>query len=314
MDIKEFDSSTGQLKQISDLFHLCYKKPMPEGFWNWRYRNNPFTEKLFIRLMYDGENLAGHYAVSPIKMKVNDNVFMAALSMTTITHPDYSGRGVFKTLAESVYDEMKASGLKMVMGFPNKNSHYGLINKLHFKDVFQIPMLTRSTESLKKIDAVYDHVEACTDDIVNTYFNRENGVFKDANYLKWRYDDCPYSKYYKIEVTTDAIKNLAIFKSYNLVGSSCEVDIVELKGELSDLTITSTLNAIKEILFEEGLNVAKYNIWCNLYSKDYRHHEKAGFVPDLPITYLGMRTFDESIPIRENLGSWNICLGDSDVY
>ncbi len=49
--------------------------------------------------MWDDSVLAGHYAVSPVKMKFEYEVKINALSMTTMNHPEFGVRGVFSDLA-----------------------------------------------------------------------------------------------------------------------------------------------------------------------------------------------------------------------
>ena len=93
---------------------------MSLDFWNWRFRENPFSDKEMISLMWDNDTLAGHYAVSPAAMIFDQQPALTALSMTTMTHPEYGGRGIFTQLANHLYDEIyREHQVKMVWGFPN---------------------------------------------------------------------------------------------------------------------------------------------------------------------------------------------------
>ena len=93
MEIRPF--SPGDEVHILNLFEASFGKKMSPMFWDWRYRANPFISNIMIHMMWDDEVLAGHYAVSPVQMLVEGNSQMTALSMTTMTHPAYSGRSTF---------------------------------------------------------------------------------------------------------------------------------------------------------------------------------------------------------------------------
>ena len=83
---------------IVDLFETVFQRPWSLEQWKWRFGNNPAGNHK-IALMWDKKVLAGHYAVSPVNMYLNESPLKTALSLTTMTHPDYGGRGVFKALS-----------------------------------------------------------------------------------------------------------------------------------------------------------------------------------------------------------------------
>jgi len=93
MEVKKYQP--GDETKIIQLFNLCFNQEMSLEVWNWRFLNNPFTKEIFVHLMWEGEDLVGHYAVSPVNMLVNGEELKTALSMTTMTHPDYGGEGNF---------------------------------------------------------------------------------------------------------------------------------------------------------------------------------------------------------------------------
>ena len=66
MEIRPYQP--GDEKEIAALFLNAFGKPMPQGFWQWRYQKNPFLSDVLIHMMWDGNTLAGHYAVSPVEM------------------------------------------------------------------------------------------------------------------------------------------------------------------------------------------------------------------------------------------------------
>ena len=111
---EEFNKYIPSLKR---LFEVSFEREISEEFFRWRYLDNPIKD-LFVAVAIDQEEVVANYSVSPVQMKQADKEFKTALSMTTMTHPSYSGRGLFTQLAEVVYDEMKEKNYTAVWGFP----------------------------------------------------------------------------------------------------------------------------------------------------------------------------------------------------
>lgn len=59
--------------------------------------------------------------------------YHTGLSGTTMTHPEYRGKGLFPVLARSTYARMKAANMAMVWGFPNAMSHRGFVRNLNWE-------------------------------------------------------------------------------------------------------------------------------------------------------------------------------------
>lgn len=136
------DYTNGDEIEIVKLFELVFGKPMSLEYWTWRFRDNPCS-KYAIKLMWNEQELIGHYAVSPVMLDVEGVAQLTGLSMTTMTHPGYTGLGIFQQLSEALYKDMKDMlGMTAVWGFPNNNSHRGFIKNLEWKDIGVIPMMS----------------------------------------------------------------------------------------------------------------------------------------------------------------------------
>ena len=70
--------------------------------------------------------------------------------MTTMTHPNYEGKGLFVNLAKMVFDKLAKEGYQFVYTFPNQKSHGIFISKLNFIDIGTIPMLQCDLNNLIK--------------------------------------------------------------------------------------------------------------------------------------------------------------------
>ena len=83
----------GDEDAILDLFAATFGQVLDMASWRWRYQDNPYGGTL-IELMWDGDTLAGQYAVSPINMSIGGQIVPCALSLDTMTHPEYGRRGI----------------------------------------------------------------------------------------------------------------------------------------------------------------------------------------------------------------------------
>lgn len=74
-----------------------------------------------------------YYGVIPCLVQWRDDIMLAAQSADTMTHPKHRYKGMFVELSNMTFDLCKELGIKLVFGFPNKNSLHGAINKLGWK-------------------------------------------------------------------------------------------------------------------------------------------------------------------------------------
>jgi hypothetical protein len=302
----------GDEKYILELFNLAFGKEMTPEYWNWRFKNNPFGQDPMIHLMWDGQKLVGHYAVSPIEMVINGEIHKTALSMTTMTHPEYGGRGIFSQLAQSLYDELKNEhNYTMVWGFPNNNSHYGFIKNLNWYNITDLPFLVLDVKNLKNID-----IEQYK---LHENFSKESAlplnvsskklkINKTLDYLQWRYINNPAANYNIL--TLDGEDAVIVYKVISS-GMGTEADIMEINFN-NDLNLL--LKLLNAVLREENNAVIKFNIWSSLFSDDYPILEKCNFIHQAPLTYLGATSFDSSKSVIEDYRNWDMGFGYSDVF
>ncbi|MBU2565734.1 MAG: GNAT family N-acetyltransferase, partial [Candidatus Thermoplasmatota archaeon] len=135
----------GDEKGICVLFEKVFGKTMGKtesiNHWNWEYKNNP-NNRLEIFLATDKNKIVGHYAVIPIKMKIEANDYLTTLSLDTMMHKDYRGQGMFSVLAKTLYKELEKSGIPITYGFPNINSIKGC-KKLEWFEIADLPLLVK---------------------------------------------------------------------------------------------------------------------------------------------------------------------------
>lgn len=225
---------SGDEKLIIKLFHEVFKKYMgkTESFkhWNWEYKENP-NKHLFILLAIDNDKIVGHYSVIPIKMKIKNEELIASLSLDTMTHENYRGRGIFPLLANKLYSDIGKLGVPFTYGFPNIYSINPIIKKCGWFEIAEVPIyfLPLNFSNLIKhyiksrIFSKYigdllnfiinllikkyqipsnfkilriKQIDKKFDELWNSIKSEiKIGVIRDNNYLNWRYFQKPEENY-----------------------------------------------------------------------------------------------------------------------
>jgi GNAT superfamily N-acetyltransferase len=313
MEIKSYKK--GDETEILTLFKLAFGKEMSLGYWNWRFGNNPFCDQIYIELMWDGSKLIGHYAVSPIEMIIDNKILKTALSMTTMTHPEYGGKGIFSKLAKSLYDKLLDNGYHMVWGFPNNNSHYGFNKNLDWKDIAVQGIMSLKSEHFERhinLNVSFKKISGFTNAIANDLKSSTKAVKinKTLAYLDWRYIQNPTADYQVIQL--GETKGLVIYKTIQSF-----TDPLKLEVDILDFYYNGDLRQLNELFSAIALSekeIIQFNLWDSLFSKNQINLEKLGFRNGAPITYLGYRSLNYLEGIEDKYKNWEINLSYSDVF
>lgn len=318
--IREYEN--GDESHILELFRIVFKRDLGEEFWRWRYIDNPFGKGI-IRLMFDGEKLIGHYAVIPIPLSILGKTIKAAFSMTTMTHPDYQGRGIFTSLASDVYRHCREMGIGVVFGFPNQNSYYGFTEKLGWLGLGNVTSLD-AERSLRPMGSSGDYLCLQVSDFdgaLDMLWERVKDTYKiivprDSTYLNWRYCEDPENEYtvYILRDNNESVQGYIVLKIFNdgktRVGHI--VDIIAAEGE----------QAVKELLntahtyFQEN-DVDRLSSWIPRDSYIYTILKELGYREKIWNTYFGVKSLcdDDMVNrILEKKENWWLTMGDSDVF
>jgi hypothetical protein len=293
------------------LFREAYSRRLAPRVWEWRFLRNP-AGKGIIELAWDGTTLAGHYAVSPVRMRIRGRDVLAALSGTTMTHSGYRGLGLFPLLARRTYERARRAGHMLVMGFPNKNSHRGLVRDLTWKDVHEVPKFAASVSAIGQVghdpgiveltrfdprfDRLWDEVK---DDCPIS-------VIRDRRYLQWRYVDNPEDRY-RIFACEDrrTIAGYVVAKRYEK-----ELHIVDILCRDAD-TGVRLVRRVARVASKAGLQVV--SMWLNPGLELHRELERVGFQPCALVTYFCVLRLGPAVRPYD-FRDWYLTMGDSDVY
>ena len=99
------------MKDIVDLFAIVYGKDF--RLVEMAVLDNT-VDKPQVALAYCSGKLVAHYAVSPTVLCQNGISLKCAQSMTTMTHPNYEGKGLFVNLAKMVFDKLAKEGYQYI--------------------------------------------------------------------------------------------------------------------------------------------------------------------------------------------------------
>lgn len=311
----------GDEDDILELFNIVFDRPLDEDFWRWRFLQNPFGESI-IRLMFDDDKLVGHYALIPMPLWLRGSLIRACFSMTTMTHPDFQGRGIFTRLATDTYDSCKKYGVEIIYGFPNQNSYHGFTIKLGWKgfdrvlgwELNESPPLSNHSKGTSEV-----RMENATDEIDDLWESVKKdiqvGVPRTSQFFNWRYFQKP-GREYKIFGFRDVegvLHGITVLKIYKDERESVG-HIVDMLFDARDDVMEYALKHSLRYFLNKG--IAKISCWV----KDER------IVPQLqnhafrrrewPV-YFGAKLLDEnnsSLLLALDSGNWWITMGDSDVF
>jgi hypothetical protein len=293
---------------------MAFGRRMVRREWEWRFLRKPAGKGL-VELAWDGTTLAGHYALSPVRMRVRGNDVLAALSGTTMTHARYRGAGLFPLLARRTYARAQQAGQVLVMGFPNRYSHRGLVRDLGWQDVHEVPKLAAKVSDigpvgeepgvaeLKRFDRRFDLLWDAVKDV------HPISVVRDRRYLQWRFVENPESEY-RIFACRDGrrISGYAVAKRYER--ELHVVDILCLNAESGVRLVHRVAGAAAQL----GLPVV--SMWLNPALELHHELERLGFRPGAPVTYFCVLPLGSAPLLRGacDFRNWYLTMGDSDVY
>lgn len=312
----------GDEDAIRGLFAVTFGREQSSEHWRWRYLGNPVGTPM-IELMWDDAKLVGHYSVSPMLVSIDGEPRLAALSLDTMTHPDYGRRGIFSQLATSLYGRLAAAGYAAVYGFPNANSHHGFVSRLDWKDIATVPTLTTSVSALVDRDAPpaadvkvrdIEGFDARFDALFERLAPRYRAIVRRSRaYLEWRYVACGWRGYRIVEAARgDELAGYCVFKTYRESDGTTTGDLVDVFCETDPVVFASLVGTAARRLADRGAD--RVSMWRLEHDPLASEARTLGFHPSAANTFWGARQLS---PESESLGraeSWFLSEGDSDVY
>ncbi len=319
----------------------------------WQYKETEIKDIVVdfaIDEVNNVEKIAAVYAVFPLAFFVDGKNTLAVQSLDTMTDKAYQGRGLFKNLAQSVYNRAYANGYKFVFGFPNGNSAFAFFNRLGWTEITEVPFKIKAFK-LRYFIKNIPYLKSMANGFPNislSFFNKlpaeilNNikplinfgpevdslwdkfsakivvGVKRDASYLNWRYILKPnenYSIYGYYD--NNELKGLIVYCLKSKHGGNI--------GYIMELLVDPRLPVIGAQLLKFAVNDLKVQGCDACLAWNFNHSPNASAFKALnffsmpkrlrPIElHFGVRAFDKEyegvVLTKEN---WYLSYSDSDT-
>ena len=307
MEIKFFNKEDlkTRVRDFCELSHICFSAPVDEKIIIQRYIENPYQDLLMCIAEERGKIVANYSAV-PIRCQIGNKEIKAALSLNTMTHPEYEGKGLFVELASRLYSKMESEQYSFIIGFPNYLSNGIFCKKLDWKNIYEIPTMEKELDGNRK-KMIERNAANRKEDWTRLCLHLPNQIHisKKYEYLKWRYIDHPTNQYYLLKISDNC---WSIYHFYNKEMNLTEIHANENVNENNDMLDQLTNFALLE-------NVKKITVWCQTNTIMHGVLERRGFVNKTPIRYFGAKAlaYKEEIVLFD-WRNWSICMGDDNVY
>lgn len=300
---------------VSKLFEAAFGRGLDHATYEYFFLKNPFGPPMVELAFYEGR-LVAHYGVCPAVSWVRGQKVLSARSMTTMTHPDFEGRGLFTLLATRLYERIhRENGVMMVFGFPNRNSHFGIVHKIGWLDLFPLFFLERipvtSAQVVPEEDVrILDGRQFLESVRGRTMSAAEIQPFlRDLTFYEWRYLKHPEKKY-RYVIVGGGQGAVGVLGDYENQGERhlnvVEALVTDIDGAVALLRGALFLGA------QEGYH--RVRVWADLRSVLFAAAEKLRFVPVGPITYFGFKPLDKTSEQWGDPRLWRVTMGDSDVF
>ncbi|MFM9945323.1 MAG: GNAT family N-acetyltransferase [Bacteroidia bacterium] len=301
--------SLEKLKDLSIIFKAINKVVSVETLIR-KFRTEAFGASYIGYIAYsEGGEPSAFYGVFPIIVSRGNEKILTAQSGDTVTHPNHQGKGLFTKLAGMTYELAKQEGIKLVWGFPNKNSYHGFTKKLNWTDneiLIKVKVRVRTIPIAKVIERIkIEWPKKMYAKICNFFFKPRLNQF-----IKVKRGDAPF-----------ILKDLTFFeyKNYNerlVIGNDKNKVWCKVEGSLmiGDIEYDS-LDEFKKLWSSlkskcRWLGITEIIFICN-YSNPNKDLIKKIDSPILEesLSYCHLAGWDDELA-----KSMSICLADFDTF
>ncbi|HEY5012622.1 MAG TPA: GNAT family N-acetyltransferase [Acidimicrobiia bacterium] len=120
--------------------HLDAERFGHPGYLRWFYRDNPRGEALDENEDDEHGNRIGHYAVIPTIYRTPAGTTPFIFSSNVATSPTVRRGGLFRAMAERMYERARATGAPGMVGVGNDNSTIVVVERFGWKSLGPLPV------------------------------------------------------------------------------------------------------------------------------------------------------------------------------
>ena len=284
--------------------------PKSEALWKWKHLDNPFGPSPTL-LAEEDDKLIGLRAFLRWEFEAKGKTYRACRAVDTATHPDYQGKGIFKTLTNKLVDQVAASGVDFIYNTPNKKSTPGYL-KMGWQKWGKLPLklqfhVSTGTNTHPLDPKPWSSIAPLAAQLESPASQNKTGAILKPGYLKWRYLDCPLFPYYFL---TDHNSFLLFYR----------IKESRLGRELRicDLFTLSSFGGSQKKMLQELLREAQKSSGARFtsFSGLKYPHQNALNLGSLPILAMGpLVTLRQLQPdFDPQTVSWQWSLGDLELF
>ena len=207
---------------ISELkdFYRCYysekNRFFTDGYLSWLLLKNPHGEGISVNIRLDCNIVANMFLI-PVKLIKKGESKLAYYVVDVLSHPNHRDKNLFVKMIRRAIEMTKEKGLCLI-GHPNSNALPGWKRaKMSFQPNFVSYMSRPGICWKKKI--VSSSKQISKKDRMDLSLLIENNrtliINADADFIIWKYINCP-SKKYKVELLYKGSNIIGVIVSYKV--------------------------------------------------------------------------------------------------
>jgi hypothetical protein len=309
--------------------------PRSIEFWKWKHCASPFGRSPFWVAELKSR-IVGVRVFLRWTWRIGAENVRSVRAVDTATHPDFQGKGIFRTLTLRGVDELSRQGVAFAFNTPNARSRPGYL-KMGWSTVGRTslwiaprsitPAIRVARSRLRRLPAAGkpdddDPTEAARPDLLrrddvaklldsNEATDGRYGTPMDAAYLEWRYMRCPGYRYGF--TVGDSGRVLAVHRARRRAGAR-EVAFCELLFDemASSRDIASLVRGVlRSSKADYGVIAPPRN------ARSAIALALCGFVPAPrlgPILTARLMNHSATLPDPRSMRSWDMTLGSLELF
>jgi len=308
--------------------------PRTREFWHWKHEENPFGPSSFW-VAEAAQGLVGVRVFMRWTFRCGTDAVRAVRAVDTATHPDFQGRGIFRTLTLGLAEDVGKQGVSFIFNTPNDKSRPGYL-KMGWVRAGRLSFWIRPERPLRMVQATLrDRVGRESSDQraeeplpgaellegqdtlallerLGIPMGRRYATPVDRTYLAWRYARCPAARYGF--ATSDHRRNLIVYRVRRRRGMR-ELTLCDIFAERSPAGFRSTVEALRTLVSrvspDYAINAAHRDAF------EARIMITSGLVPAPfvgPIVVVRLLTSSTSLPDPRRLSSFAPSIGDMELF
>ena len=126
--------------------------PLGASYWHWKHVANPFGLSPVLTAHADDQLVGLRVFMRWVWQSAAERV-PSVRAVDTATHPEFRGRGIFRTLTLRLVEDMQREGIGFVYNTPNEFSRPGYL-KMGWEEVGRVPLMIRPVRPVRLVTRV----------------------------------------------------------------------------------------------------------------------------------------------------------------